>query len=82
MNALRELLRMPAARYAAVSAVELLKRTPLDQLEETVEALTKCRPHAEVRQGMIEVIARAPLADFEKLKAIYLKYCGDHGPGA
>jgi len=60
-----------------MSAVEVLKRTPLDRLEEAVEALKKHRPQAEVRQAMVEVIARASLADFDALKHIYLKHCGD-----
>jgi hypothetical protein len=60
-----------------VSAVELLKRTPLDQLEETVKALKRQRPAEEVRKAMVERIARAPLTEFETLKTIYLKHCGD-----
>ena len=60
-----------------VSAVELLKRTPLDQLEETVRALKKQRPAEEVRKAMVERIASAPLTEFETLKTIYLKHCGD-----
>jgi Tfp pilus assembly protein PilO len=60
-----------------VSALELLKRTPLDQLEETVKALKKQRPAEEVRKAMVERIARAPLTEFETLKTIYLKHCGD-----
>ncbi len=77
MNALKELLRMPADPGAGMSVGELVMRTPLGQLEETVKALMGSRPHAEVRQAMVERIARAPLADFEMLKAIYLKYCAD-----
>lgn len=77
MNALKEVLRMRAKPDASLSAVELLKRTPLDQLEEAVKALKNCRPHAEVRGAMVAVIARAPLTEFEMLKAIYLKYCAD-----
>jgi hypothetical protein len=61
------------------SATDLLKRTPLDQLEETVKALKACRPAEEVRQAMVERIARAPLADFNTLKSIYLSHCAD-GP--
>jgi hypothetical protein len=60
-----------------VSVVELLKRTPLDQLEETVKALKHRRAADEVRKAMVELIARAPLADFDTLKHIYLKHCGD-----
>lgn len=77
MNALKALLRMRAEPDLDSSAVEVLKHTPLDRLEEAVEALKKHRPHAEVRQAMVEVIARATLADFDVLKNIYLKHCGD-----
>jgi hypothetical protein len=59
------------------AALELLMRTPLDQLEETVQALKALRPADEVRKAMVERIARAPLADFDTLKHIYLRYCGN-----
>ena len=77
MNALRALLRIGPDPDEQASAVELLKRTPLDQLEEKVRELKKHRPVAEVRQAMVELMARAPLADFDTLKNIYLKHCGD-----
>ena len=77
MNALRVLLRMGPSPDQQASAVELLKRTPLDQLEETVRALKKQRPLEEVRKAMVERIARAPLTEFETLKTIYLNHCGD-----
>ena len=57
--------------------VELLKRTPIAQLEQTVAALKNQRPAEEIRKAMVELIARAPLADFDTLKHIYLKHCGD-----
>jgi len=57
--------------------VELLKRTPLAQLEETVTALKQRQVAAEVRKAMVELIAHAPLADFDTLKHIYLKHFGD-----
>ena len=77
MNALRALLRMGPSPDEQASAVELLKGTPLDQLEETVRALKKQRPAEEVRKAMVERIASAPLTEFETLKTIYLKHCGD-----
>ena len=77
MNALKGLLRMRAEPDARKSAVEVLRDTPLDRLEEAVQALKKQRPHAEVRQAMVEVIARASIEDFDMLKGIYLKHCGD-----
>jgi hypothetical protein len=77
MNVVRKLLRMEPGPDEKSSAVELLKRTPLDQLEETVKALKGHRPAAEVRQAMIEVITAAPLSDFETLKGIFMIHCAD-----
>lgn len=65
-----------AGRDDPTPIVELLQLTPLDDLEETVMALKAERKLAEVRQAMVERIARAPLADFDRLKHIYLKHCG------
>ena len=79
MKVLPELLRMKRGGDDALSAVEILRRTPLEQLEEAVKALKNRHTLAEVRQAMVEVIARAPLADFDKLKHIYLKHCGSAG---
>jgi hypothetical protein len=77
MNALSVLRRVGPSSGDQASAVDLLMRTPLDQLDDAVEALKKHRPSVEVRKAMVERIARAPLSDFEALKLIYLKHCGD-----
>ena len=42
-----------------------------------MQALKRHRPAAEVRKALVERIAHAPLSDFESLKHIYLKHCGD-----
>ena len=76
VNALKALLRIGPDPDEQASAVELLKRTPLEQLEERVRELKELRPANEVRKAMVERIARAPLGDFETLKHIYLKHCG------
>jgi hypothetical protein len=76
VNALRVLLRIGPDSDEPACAVELLERTPLDQLEEEVRDLKVLRPADEVRKAMVERIARAPLGDFETLKHIYLKHCG------
>lgn len=57
--------------------VELLRQTPLERLEEAVKALKRQRAPEEVRRAMVERIAHAPFAEFETLKHIYLKHCGD-----
>jgi len=58
-------------------AVALLGATPLDRLEEAVRVLKQRRSSDEVRRALVERIARAPIAEFETLKHIYLKHCGD-----
>ena len=76
---------MDASNVAAVvapesdegCAVALVGATPLDRLEETVRVLKQRRSPDEVRKAMVERIARAPIAEFETLKHIYLKHCGD-----
>ena len=64
MNALKKLLRTGAVDDEPLSTVEILKRTPLEQLEETVRVLKQHRSAAEIRQAMIDLIATAPLAHF------------------
>ena len=77
MLAMRKMLRMDGAPDANLTALELLQRTPIDRLDETVRALKKHRPAGEVRQAMIDLIAKAPLSDFETLKGVFLKHCAD-----
>ena len=77
MNRLGALLRIGPKSDEQVSVVELLRRTPLAQLEQTVAALKKHSSTEDIRKAMVELIARAPLADFDTLKYIYLKHCGD-----
>lgn len=60
-----------------VRVAELLTETPLDRLEETVIALKRDRSPEVARKAMVERIARAPLAEFEMLKLIYLRHCGN-----
>jgi hypothetical protein len=61
------------------SAADLLTETPLDRLEETVKALKRDRSPEVARKAMVERIARAPLSEFEMLKHIYLRHCGNAG---
>lgn len=77
VNVIKKLPRMQTDPFAGVSAVEVLRRTPLDRLEEAVRELKKHRPIAEVRTAMVEQIARVPLADFDTVKHVYLKHCGE-----
>jgi hypothetical protein len=60
-----------------VRAADLLTETPLDRLEETVKALKRDRSPEVARRAMVERIARAPISEFEMLKHIYLRHCGN-----
>ena len=62
---------------SARSELEALELELGQVLEETVKTLRKQRTVAEVRTAMVDRIARAPLSEFETLKTIYLRYCGD-----
>jgi hypothetical protein len=60
-------------------ALEVLRRTPLDKLDETVEALKKHRPAAEIRGALIELAATAPFSDFAAIAQVFTKHFGDAG---
>jgi hypothetical protein len=77
MNVLGKLLRMGAVEDERLPTLEILKRTPLEQLEQTVRALKKRRSATEVRQAMIDLIATAPLSHFETLRAVFEAHCAD-----
>jgi hypothetical protein len=55
--------------------VAILRRTPLERLDETVRALNRRRSAAEVRQAML--IAGAPLEHIGSLKAVFMAHCAD-----
>jgi hypothetical protein len=73
MLGIKNMLRVRCAPDTNLS--ELLQQTPIDRLEETVRALRKDRSAAEVRQAMLDLIAKAPLSDFEMLKKVFLTHC-------
>jgi hypothetical protein len=77
MFPISRIFRLERDTDANCSALELLQRTPVDRLEQTVRALKKYRPAAEVREAMIQLIAAAPLSDFGTLKHIYMVHCAD-----
>ena len=79
MNAFKKLLRLERLEDESIPAVEILKRTPPERLEETVRALKQRRSAAEVRQAMIDLLATAPLAHFATLKGVFLAHCADEG---
>ena len=57
-----------------VNVNDLLKRTPFEDLGETLMVLKRCRPIEEVRAGLMERIASAPLAEFNALKVMYFRH--------
>ncbi len=75
MNVVRKLLRMSPAEEDRLPTVEILRRTPLDKLDDAVRALKQHRSDGEVRQAMIDLIATAPLTHFETLKSVFVTHC-------
>ena len=61
-------------RAGQLAVDDLLKRSPFDELEEILDLLERCRPIEEVRAGLMERIATAPLAEFNALKVIYFRH--------
>jgi hypothetical protein len=56
---------------------EALQQVPLEQLDEAVAFLKAHRPAAEVCAALTTFIATAPLTEFETLRGVYRKHCGD-----
>jgi hypothetical protein len=79
MKTLTRLFRMAPVEDERLPVISILRRTPLERLEETVRALKRDRPAAEVRQAMVDLIAGAPLEHFGHLKAIFMAHCADAG---
>ena len=73
MLAICRMLRKDRDPDAKLTTLEVLHQTPLERLEQTVKALKKHRPVAEVRQAMVQLISSAPLSDFGTLKQIYMR---------
>jgi hypothetical protein len=67
MFKMRKLLRQGDPGEGS-TAIELLERTSIDRLEETVKTLKKHRPATEVRDALMKRIACAPLDEFETIK--------------
>jgi hypothetical protein len=58
------------------TALEVLERVALEELDEAVAALRRHRPADEVCGALRSLIAAAPLARFQALSAVYRKHCG------
>jgi hypothetical protein len=58
------------------TSFEILRQVPLDELDEAVVVLKRHKPADEVCQGLVTLIATAPLGQFGILSAVYRKHCG------
>ena len=68
-TALKRLLRA-----GQLTVNDLLKQSPFEELEEILPLLKHYRPIEEVRAGLMERIASAPLAEFNALKVMYFRH--------
>lgn len=59
---------------------ETLQQVPLGELDAAVAFLKQHRPAGEVCAALTTFIATSPLADFETLRDVYRKHCGDRTP--
>ena len=64
-------------RAGKLSTEDVLRQTPLDQLEEAMALLRRHRPAKDICQALTERIARAPLDDFNALKSLYFRHYVD-----
>jgi hypothetical protein len=77
MNVFRKLLCISPLEDERLPTIAILRRTPLERLDETVRALKRRRSADEVRQAMLDLIAGAPLEHIGSLKAVFMAHCAD-----
>jgi hypothetical protein len=58
-----------------VTMKDVLKQTPLHELEAVLTLLKRHRPVGEVCTALLEEIASAPLSEFNTLKLVYFRHC-------
>lgn len=75
MNVFAKLLRIGPVEDERVPMIDILRRTPLERLDETVRALKRRRSDAELRQAMLDLLAAAPLEHFGALRAVFMAHC-------
>jgi hypothetical protein len=63
-------------RAGKISSVEVLLQTPIDGLDEVLTMLMRHRSPREVCKALMERIAAAPLDEFNALKGVYFRHCG------
>ena len=61
-------------RTEQLAVHDLLKQSPFEDLEDILELLKRYRPIEEVRTGLMERIATAPLSEFNALKVMYFRH--------
>ncbi len=58
-----------------ITTDDLLKQTPLQDLDVVLTLLKRHRPIGEVCTALLEEIATAPLTEFNALKLVYFRHC-------
>jgi len=59
------------------SILEVLQRTPLDRLDQTVARLKKRTPATDVRKAYVDLLGLAPLEHFGVLREVYMKHIAE-----
>ena len=54
---------------------DILRRTRADRIDEVMTIFKRHRPADEMCRALYERIGKAPLAEFDLLKAAYFKHC-------
>lgn len=62
-------------KAGGLTAEEILRQTQADRIDEVMTMLKRHRPAEEVCRALYERIGKAPLEEFELLKAAYFKHC-------
>jgi 16S rRNA C1402 N4-methylase RsmH len=62
-------------RDGKVTASEVVERASLERLDDVLTILKRHRPTTEVCTALLERIARSPLDQFNRLKAVYFHHC-------
>jgi hypothetical protein len=63
-------------RGGKATTLEILQQVALDELDEAVTVLRRHKPADEVCSALKNLIATAPLVQFQALSAVYRKHCG------
>jgi hypothetical protein len=63
-------------RSGKITAGEVLAHASIDTLDEALTVLKRHCAGRDVCDALVARIAKAPLQDFEALKALYFRHCG------